>query len=82
MKARQLIEGAAAYDPSQMQMIIEAFEQVWSRIEPTISRAEPIEDARVKLARTVLKIAANGVSNPDHLREEVLRLIFTDTADL
>lgn len=55
MKARQLIEGAAAYGPEQVNMIPQAFEQVGTRIEHRLYGQNRWR-TRVKLARAVLRL--------------------------
>ena len=55
MKARQMIEGAGAFDPEQIQIMAQALEDAWAHIQSGLSdRKAGIEHVRLKLAQTIL----------------------------
>ena len=54
MKARRLI-GGAAFQPDELKVIFDAFDEAWEEIAPDVSvRAKAIEAARFSLATIVL----------------------------
>ena len=60
MKARRLI-GGAAFQPDELKVIFDAFDEAWEEIAPDVSiRAKAIEAARFSLATIVLSLAATG----------------------
>jgi hypothetical protein len=76
MKARQLIEGAVAFDPDQIKIITAAFEEAWSRIEPAVSeRKAEIDHVRYQLAKATLSVAAEGIGTSEALIVEALKRI-------
>jgi hypothetical protein len=69
MKARELIEGAT-YDPVQLKIIGQAFDNAWHQIGPKVGRdPRAIEKARAKLAKVILSVARNGIESADQLKE-------------
>jgi hypothetical protein len=60
MDARQLI-GGAAFAPSDLKVIFEAFDDAWNEVAADVSaRASAVEAGRVSLATIVLRLAAIG----------------------
>ena len=84
MKAQQLIEGEnSAFGPEQMRVIGEAFDGAWRRIASDVgTRPQAIEAARLKLAQVVLRLARNGITGSDELREASLKVMFSDPTEL
>jgi hypothetical protein len=86
MKARKLLSSLAAgssYGPDQLKAIGLAFDAAWLEIAPDVSnRPEAIEAARLKLARTVLNLARQGIIEPDRLKAEALDMMLVRPARL
>jgi hypothetical protein len=75
MKARQLL-ASSAFDPAQLKIMGQAFEDAWAQIAPQISaRAGAIEAARYKLAQLVLSLAKRGILEREKIKDEALRLM-------
>jgi len=70
MKARAAI-GSAVFGSREVKIISEAFEIIWTQIEPDYRHRSPevIEAIRLKLAQAVLVLAKNGDPNKEKLIE-------------
>lgn len=68
MKARSSI-GSATFGSQEVKIIGEAFDDIWTQIEPDYRHRSPeaIEAMRLKLAETVLALARNGQPDKDKL---------------
>ena len=75
MKARHLID-ASSYAPEDLKLIGEAFDNAWSALEGSFSdQAEVRKQARVKLAKAVLSVAAEGERGVETLTSRSLELM-------
>jgi hypothetical protein len=77
-ESRQLISNST-YNPEQLRVIQAAFDSAWARIAPDVSnRPDSIEAACLKLVEAGLAVAKDGFTDPENLKERVLRMMFAD----
>jgi hypothetical protein len=57
-KAQRIMKGAT-FDPNQLEMAADLFEEVWASVAPDYAASE-IENARMRLATVVLDLARDG----------------------
>ncbi len=82
MKARRLIDGAT-FDPAQLKVMRQAFDEVWEQIKPTVPERETaIEAARIKLANAVLISASAGPVELERIKAEALSAMTTRPIEL
>ena len=75
-QARRLIDDSA-YDADTVAMMGDAFDTAWGMIEPAF-KGQPqaiIDDARTLLASTIIHQVKLGLSHPDILQEEAIRVM-------
>jgi hypothetical protein len=89
MDVRKIIERAVEpgvhYDPEQMNIIGDAFDRAWNRLQQDIKgNDESIENARTKLAKAVLSLAQHGAPplQADALADKALEGMFSDPIEL
>jgi|SRR5215467_2400073 hypothetical protein len=76
--SRQLIEGAA-YGPEALKVIGQAFDEAWLDIAGNFGDDPPnVENARNKLARTILSIADDDSRDVSALRRAALERMALD----
>ena len=81
MKARQIIDGAA-YGPETLKALTQAFDEAWSVIAGNFSEGA-IEEARLRLAKAMLSVAAEDSRDVEALRRgalEAMALSYHDDA--
>jgi hypothetical protein len=82
MKARQLIEGAG-FNPEQLHVVMRAFNDAWEMISPTVSKhTKAIEASRLKLASTVLAVAALGPIEYERVKADALHAMYSAPIEL
>ncbi len=72
MKARRLIE-SAAFSPETLKVIGKAFDDAWASISDHYRGDE--EDARLRLAHSVLVVAREGSNDPERLKNDALQIM-------
>lgn len=78
MGSRQLIEGAA-YGPEALKVIGQAFDEAWLDIAGNFGDDPPnVENARNRLARTILSIADDDSRDVSALRRAALERMALD----
>ena len=78
-QARHLIL-SASYDPGTLKVLGQAFDEAWATIAGNFAEdPQRIENARLKLATTVLGLAAEGVRDLEQLKASSLRLMRLDS---
>jgi hypothetical protein len=71
------------YGPDQIKLLGEAFDAAWKHIDPGAgARPQSIEAARLKLAETILSLAACGALDADELKKSALKRMFADPLKL
>jgi hypothetical protein len=83
MTAKQLIEDAGAYGPEQIELMSQALEGAWTRIEGGLrDRKAERDHVRLKLAQTILAIAADGVGTAKEMQDEAIKRMFAEPTEL
>ena len=73
----------ATYDPAQLKIMGQAFDEAWLWVEPTVGAgASSLSAARTKLARAIFK-AAGSAQGQDaaSLSARALKLLFPDDVE-
>jgi hypothetical protein len=71
MRARRIIEGAA-FGPSVLKIVRQAFDEAWTSIEPLFALSEH-EEAREALAHAVMSAARDDSADVVPIREAAIR---------
>jgi hypothetical protein len=67
------------FGPEQIKVLGEAFDAAWEDIAPGEgARPQSIEAARLKLAETILSLAACGALDAEELKKSALKRMFAD----
>jgi hypothetical protein len=75
MKARKLLANAAL-GPHELGIVYEAFDEAWRVVKPHYSdNPQSTEVGRLRVANAVLAAYRNGVTDPDALKLEALKLM-------
>jgi hypothetical protein len=78
MRARKLID-AASFGPETVKAMGEAFDQAWADIAANFNDSQAvIDDARLKLAETLLSVATDGSTDVAALKAGALRAMAMD----
>jgi hypothetical protein len=68
-KAHQILADAA-FSSDTLKILFKAFDDAWEQIAPSVSsRADAIEEARIRLAKIVLSLARNGSNDAEQIRD-------------
>ena len=70
-QARKLLT-EAVYDPATLQMLGQAFDAAWAVVGQNYGSDMAAETARVQLANIILSLAAEGMRNPEQLKERAI----------
>ena len=76
MKARKLIE-KGSFGPATLRVVFAAFDGAWSEISSNYS-PDQVEAARTKLARVLLSVTNEGVTDAGTLQRLALQLMAED----
>jgi len=67
------INNPKLYDPAASASIKAAFYEIWKTLEAQHALQEPFEaDLRVAIIRRLVELAADGMTNPEELKAQVL----------
>ena len=73
MRARRLINGAP-FGPSTVKAMARAFDQAWAEVAGNFGdSASEVESARLRLARAMLSVAAEGSTDVAKLRTSAVQ---------
>ena len=73
MEARKLLE-AAPFDPDTVQTLIQAFDQAWTSICPTIP-PDRVADTRMSLAHAIVANASMGEVDCEALKAAAIKVV-------
>ena len=76
MKARQLIE-KGSFDPATLRVVFAAFDSAWSEIATNYA-PDQVEGARARLAKLLLSVTTDGMTDAATLKRLALQLMATD----
>jgi hypothetical protein len=83
MKARKILEGAS-YHPATVKALCQAFDEAWASIQELYYYPAEVEAARLKLANSVLAVAALHGTDVEALKNAALQhfaLNYRDRSD-
>ena len=63
MKAEQRLR-TTDYPPGVVEILLQAFNEIWEKIGHTFTSQADIDDARDRLARIILAYASDGTTDP------------------
>jgi len=72
MKARKLLE-SATYDPATLKVICQAFDEAWASIAEFYDAPTEIEDTRLRLANSVLRVAGLYGTDVEAMKDGALQ---------
>jgi hypothetical protein len=73
--AHELLNQSASYDPGTLQLLGQAFDEVWKDIAGNYGAVETIEDRRRRLALIILEIANIGERDLDEIKSDALAIM-------
>jgi hypothetical protein len=76
MKARRLIDGVS-FGPATLRVIGQAFDEAWTEIAGNFGSSE-VENARLRLAESLLSVATEDSTDVAVLKEGALRAMARD----